>query len=136
MQLPNQVSVAFVRSSHARARIKSVNSSKALVLAGVLRVMTGAETAKLRKPIRLEVNAAKFPGKYKPCNFDAIAVSKVNFVGDIVAAVVATNRYAAEDAAELVEVDYEPLPGRCSTPSKRSNRVPRSSMRSGEITSC
>jgi len=109
MQVPNQLSVAFVRSSHAHARIKSIKVDKALALAGVHRVMIGKEAAKICKPIRVEVDATKFPGKYKPCNFDAIAVNKVCFVGDIVAAVVATNRYVAEDAVELVEVDYEPL---------------------------
>ncbi len=109
MQVPNQLSVAFVRSSHAHARIKSIKVDKALALPGVHRVMIGKETAKICKPIRVEVDATKFPGKYKPCNFDVIAVNKVCFVGDIVAAVVATNRYVAEDAVELVEVDYEPL---------------------------
>jgi carbon-monoxide dehydrogenase large subunit len=110
MQLPGQLSVAFVRSSHAHARIKSIDTSKALALKGVHRVMIGTEAEKLCKPIRVEVDPQKFPGKFKPCSFDIIAINKVCFVGDLIAAVVATDRYVAEDAAELVEVDYEPLP--------------------------
>ena len=57
----------------------------------------------------MEIPRENFPGKYKACNFYCIAVDKVNFVGDIVAAVVGTNRYVAEDGVELVEVEYEPL---------------------------
>ncbi len=110
MQLPGQLSVAFVRSSHAHARIKSIDASKAVALKGVRRVIIGKEAEKLCKPIRVEVDPQKFPGKFKACSFDIIAINKVCFVGDLIAAVVATDRYVAEDAAELVEVDYEPLP--------------------------
>ncbi|MGD9763953.1 MAG: xanthine dehydrogenase family protein molybdopterin-binding subunit, partial [Candidatus Binatia bacterium] len=60
--------------------------------------------------IRVEVPPGKFPGAYKACDFPAIAVGKALFVGDLVAAVVADNRYVAEDGVDLVEVDYEPLP--------------------------
>jgi carbon-monoxide dehydrogenase large subunit len=109
IKLPNTLDVAFVRSTYAHAKIKSIDISKALAHPGVHRIMTGEEAKKLCKPLRVEVDAEKFPAKYKACDFFAIAVGKVNFVGDIVAAVVATNRYVAEDAAELVEVSYEPL---------------------------
>src|SRR5581483_680647 len=54
VKLPDTVSVAFVRSQHAHARIKSIDTSKALEMPGVLRVMTGEEAAKLCKPIRVE----------------------------------------------------------------------------------
>ena len=109
LNLRNTLSVAFVRSSYAHARIKSIDTSKALRHPGVVRVMIGEEAKKLCKPIRVDIPAEGFPGKYKACDFHAIAVGKVNFVGDIVAAVLATNRYVAEDGVELVEVDYEPL---------------------------
>jgi carbon-monoxide dehydrogenase large subunit len=109
VKLPNTLDVAFVRSTYAHAKIVSIDISKALAHPGVHRIMTGEEAKKLCKPIRVEVIAEKFPAMYKPCNFYAIAIDKVNFVGDIVAAVVATNRYVAEDAAELVEVTYDPL---------------------------
>jgi carbon-monoxide dehydrogenase large subunit len=110
LKLPGMLSVAFVRSPHAHARIKSIDPSRALALGGVHRILTGEEAAKSCKPIRVEFDPAKFPGKYKPCDFPPLAVGKVAFVGDLVAAVVAENRYLAEDAAELVEVEYEPLP--------------------------
>ena len=110
IKLPGALSVAFVRSLHAHAKIKSIDLSRALALPGVHRVLTGEEAAKSCKPIRVEFDPAKFPGKYKPCNLPPIAIGKVGFVGDIVAAVVADSRYLAEDAAELIDVDYEPLP--------------------------
>jgi aerobic carbon-monoxide dehydrogenase large subunit len=109
IKLPDTLDVAFVRSTYAHAKITSIDISKALAHPGVHRIMTGEEAKKLCKPIRVDVIAEKFPAKYKPCDFYAIAIDKVNFVGDIVAAVVATNRYVAEDAVELVEVTYDPL---------------------------
>jgi aerobic carbon-monoxide dehydrogenase large subunit len=109
IKLPKTLDVAFVRSSYAHAKIVSIDISKALAHPGVHRIMTGEEAKTLCKPIRVDIPAEKFPAKYKACDFPAIAVGKVKFVGDIVAAVVATNRYVAEDAAELVEVNYEPL---------------------------
>jgi len=110
ISLPNMLGVAFVRSPHAHARIKSIDVTKALALKGVYRVLTGEEANKICKAIRVDVPPGKFPGAYKACDFPVIATGKVLFVGDIVAAVVADNRYVAEDGVELVEVDYEPLP--------------------------
>ncbi len=109
LKLPGTVSVAFVRSQHAHARITSIDASRALAHPGVIRVLTGEEAAKVCKPIRVEWGKGKLPLEFKPCNFHAVAVGKVCFVGDIVAAVVATDRYVAEDGVELVEVDYDPL---------------------------
>lgn len=110
IRLPGTLGVALVRSPHAHARIKSIDTSKALQMEGVVRVLTGEEAAKRAKPQRVEFDMTRFPGEYKPCDWPCIAVGKVRFVGDIVAAVVAESRYVAEDAAELVEVEYEPLP--------------------------
>ena len=69
LNLPNTLSVAFVRSSYAHARIKSIDASKALKHPGVVRVMTGEEAKKLCKPIRVEFPEKDFPGKYKACDF-------------------------------------------------------------------
>ena len=110
IRLPGTLGVAFVRSPHAHARIRSIDVRKALALPGVVRVMVGEEARKLCKPIRVEWTKSALQVKYKACDFHAIAVERVRFVGDIVAAVVAEDRYVAEDAVELVEVDYEPLP--------------------------
>lgn len=92
---------AILRSPHAHARIKSINYEKALELPGVIGVFTGEDAVKMAKPFAVAVSK---PPKYYP-----IAVDKVRFVGEPVAVVVATDRYLAEDAMELIEVDYEPL---------------------------
>ncbi|MGD9764589.1 MAG: xanthine dehydrogenase family protein molybdopterin-binding subunit [Candidatus Binatia bacterium] len=112
LKLPNTVTVAFVRSPYAHAKLKSIDASRALAHPGVLRVITGEETVKLAKPIQVRWGHGKpiFNYDFKACDFHALAVDKVRFVGDLVAAVVATDRYVAEDALELVDVEYEPLP--------------------------
>jgi 2-furoyl-CoA dehydrogenase large subunit len=96
--------VHFVRSPYAHARIKSVDVSKALELDGVYGSLTGDEVAILTDPFfELSVPPGANMKDY------ALAVGKVRFVGEPVAAVVASTRDLARDAAELVEVDYEPL---------------------------
>ena len=112
MKLAGMCGVAFVRSPHAHARIRSIDVGKASTHPGVVKVLTGEECARLCKPIRVEWDAdlSVFDLEFKACDFPAIAEGRVRFVGDIVAAVVAEDRYVAEDGVELVEVDYEPLP--------------------------
>ena len=110
MRLPDTLEVALARSPHAHAHIKDIDVSKALGLPGVVRVLAGDEAAKKTKPQRIEVDTAVFRADSKPVDWPCIAVAKVRHVGEIVAAVVADDRYVAEDGAELVEVDYEPLP--------------------------
>ena len=102
VSLPNMAHAAVLRSPHAHARIKSIDKSKAEALPGVLCVMTGAEAAEVTGP------CADFSSPPTPQY--CIAVDKVRHVGEAVAAVVAESRYIAEDACELIEVDYEPLP--------------------------
>src|SRR5919197_145583 len=97
--------VHFVRSPYAHARIKSVDVSKALEVDGVYGTLTGDEVAILTDPFfELSVPPGAHMKDY------ALAVGKVRFVGEPVAAVVAATRDLARDAAQLVEVDYEPLP--------------------------
>src|SRR5438067_8949176 len=97
--------VHFVRSPYAHARIGSVDVSKALELQGVYGTLTGDEVAILTDPFfELSVPPGADMKDY------ALAVGKVRFVGEPVAAVVAATRELARDAAELVEVDYDPLP--------------------------
>ena len=97
--------VHFVRSPYAHARIKAVDVSKALELDGVYGTLTGDEVAILTDPF-FELSTP--PGAH--IKDYALAVGKVRHVGDPVAAVVARTRELARDAAELVEVEYEPLP--------------------------
>ena len=109
LALPDAVAVAFVRSPHAHARILSIDVHAAAARADVQMVLTGADIAEGVKPLRVEYDSAKAP-THKACDWPVLARDKVRFVGEAVAAVVATDRYAAEDAAALVEVDYDPLP--------------------------
>lgn len=94
----------FVRSPHAHALIRAIRTDKALALPGVVAVATGEDLAKLTTRARVALEGCL------PMEMTALPVGKVRFVGDPVACVVATDRYVAEDAAELVEVAYEPLP--------------------------
>jgi 2-furoyl-CoA dehydrogenase large subunit len=94
----------FVRSPYAHAIVKSVDVSAALALPGVFGTLTGDEVATLTDPF---FQLATPPGN--EIKDYALAVGRVRFVGDPVAIVVAETRELARDAAELVEVEYEPL---------------------------
>ena len=102
----------FVRSSHGSARIRSVDSGAARAAPGVLAVLTGAETAAARlgnisRPIPQKGRGgAPLIVPHRP----ALAHECVRHVGDPVALVVAETVVQAMDAAELVAIDYEPLP--------------------------
>src|SRR6059036_2955410 len=93
---------AIVRSRHAHARILGYDVSKALAADGVVAVITGEDVAKETKPFAVGVTT--------PVHYYCAATDKARFVGEPVAVVVARDRYLAEDAAELVDVEYEPLP--------------------------
>src|SRR2546430_17234476 len=93
---------AIVRSRHAHARIVGYDVSKALAADGVVAVITGEGVAKETKPFAVGVTT--------PVHYYCAATDKARFVGEPGAAAVARDRYLAEDAAELVEVAYEPLP--------------------------
>jgi len=93
---------AIVRSPLAHAKIRGYDLSAALALPGVVGVITGKDVARQTKPFAVGVTA--------PIHYYCAATDRVRFVGEPVAVVVAKSRYIAEDAADLVEVDYEPLP--------------------------
>ena len=93
---------AVLRSPHANARIRSIDTSKAEALPGVVAVITGADAAELIDPM------AAFCAE--PVPQTAIAIERVRYPGEAVAAVAATSRYIAEDACALIAVDYEVLP--------------------------
>lgn len=105
IKLADTLHVAFVRSPHAHARILSTNTDAAKNAPGVVAVYTGSDIA---GKVGLIPCAAAAPDMKKP-DYPALAIGKVAFVGQTVAAVVATDKYKARDAAELIEVDYEPL---------------------------
>jgi 2-furoyl-CoA dehydrogenase large subunit len=90
-----------IRSPHAHAMITGIDSKAALELPGVYAVITGEDVKRLSDPFLVAVKA-DVPQW-------ALAVERTRFVGEPVALVVAEDRYVAEDAAELVEIGYEPL---------------------------
>jgi carbon-monoxide dehydrogenase large subunit len=105
LRLPEMLQAAFVRSPHAHARIRSIDTSKALGAPGVLAVLTGED---VREALGMVPCAAQIPDM-KMALRPALALGRARFVGEPVAVVVASDRYLARDAAELVDVDYEPL---------------------------
>ena len=106
IRLSGMYHVAFLRSQHAHARVRSVDTSKAQELPGVVKVLTGKELLGKVDPFRSMPN--RFSGGESIQHW--LAVDKVRFCGEAICAVVAEDRATAEDAAELIEVNYEPLP--------------------------
>jgi carbon-monoxide dehydrogenase large subunit len=105
IRLPGALHAHFVRSPHAHAAIRAVDASAARKAPGVVHVFTGRDLAEWTTPLRI---APPIEGLV-PLETETLPTAKVRFVGDPVAVVVAESRYAAEDAAALVEVDYEVL---------------------------
>ncbi|MDO8362819.1 MAG: molybdopterin-dependent oxidoreductase [Actinomycetota bacterium] len=121
LHLPGALHLALVRSPHAHARIVSIDLSAAKAAAGVVAAYTGAELAGLWAapmpcawPVTADMkNPAHFP----------VATTKVAYVGDAVAVVLATSETAARDAVELVDVRYDKLPAVIDLEDALSDRV-------------
>ena len=110
LNLPGTLYLAILRSPHAHARIRGINTEQARALPGVMAIVTAADIASaFSGPLPLEVDMSLFPGANTPERWP-LASDKVRYVGDPVVAVAATERYLAEDALALIEVDWEPLP--------------------------
>ena len=108
LTLPGVVHAAMLRSPHAHARIKKIDTSRAKNAPGVVAAFTGTDTEGALAPIPC---AWLLPNSnLKVANYPCIAKDVVRYVGDIVAVVVAENAYQAQDALELIDVNYEPLP--------------------------
>ena len=108
ISIPGMVWMAVVRSPYAHARIRSVDLTKARAAEGVVAAFSGADLAgdwtgplPMAWPVTEDIN--------NPAHYP-LATDKARYAGDGVAVVVAASRALAQDAAELVEVDYEPLP--------------------------
>jgi aerobic carbon-monoxide dehydrogenase large subunit len=117
VNLPGQLAAVVVRSVHAHARIRAVDVEAARKAPGVVAVFTGADlardglgtmqmTLKRKRPDGSPMFAPPHRG---------LAQDRVRYVGDPVALVVAETRGQAEDGADLVDIDYEPLPSVTST---------------------
>ena len=102
IRLPNMKYAAILRSPYPHAWIRGMDISQALKVSGVRGVLTGDDVAAMSQPFPVGV---PIPPKYYSC-----AVDKVRYVGEPVAVVVADSRYIAEDALDMIEVEYEPLP--------------------------
>jgi CO/xanthine dehydrogenase Mo-binding subunit len=99
VRLPDMLHAKLLRSTVPHARIKSIDLSRARALPGVVEILTGADVAALNGHWGLYL-------KDRP----VIAIDKVRYVGEPVAAVAAERQEIAEEAVELIEVDYETLP--------------------------
>jgi aerobic carbon-monoxide dehydrogenase large subunit len=116
LELPQMVHAVFVRSPVAHAHIKTVDISRAAAASGVVYALTGPELARELPPVpdtQLALPSKwttlvqhKFINPQQPL----LAYDKVRHVGEAVAIILAETRYAAEDAAELVTLDLDPLP--------------------------
>ena len=106
IKLVNTLHCTFLRSDYAHADIKSIDTEAAENLSGVVKVITGSDIAgKVGSiPCAAEIEGLKVP------DHPALAVGRVRFVGEPIAAVVATDPYIARDALDLIEVEYDELP--------------------------
>ncbi|OED37327.1 hypothetical protein AB833_23905 [Chromatiales bacterium (ex Bugula neritina AB1)] len=110
--LPGQMHAVVVRSIHAHARVLGINSEAALKAPGVAAVLTAADVTAARYsllPSGPEITGVDAT-VIKKGALPILAIDRVRFVGQAVAMVIAETASAAHDAAELVDVDYEPLP--------------------------
>ena len=104
IRLHDMLYLKFVRSPYAHARVTSLDTAAAEALPGVICTLTGAEIAHQTNPF-IEIG----PDPFARIKDYPLAVSKVRYQGEPVAAVIATSPQIADDAAELVQVDYESL---------------------------
>jgi carbon-monoxide dehydrogenase large subunit len=118
LQLTGMVHVTFVRSMYAHANIKGIDTSEAETMPGVVAILTASDVEKAL-PSKYQATGGDSgpaaeggpaePGKIPVPSVEPLARSKVRYIGEPIAAVIAETRAQADDAAELVVVDYEPL---------------------------
>lgn len=119
INLPDQAYAVMVRSPHAHARIRSIDTHTAAAAPGVLAVLTGRDmqadglqpiphAVRTGHPADIQLDNSDGSAPFVPPHFP-MAITEVHHVGEIVAMVVAASAAAAGDAAELVEIDYAPL---------------------------
>ena len=106
IHLAGMLHAAFVRSPHAHARIVQVDSGRARGAPGVAAVLSGPELVGQVEPLQAHLEAPDF----RPTPWPALAGPHVRFVGEVVAVLGAEDPALAADGAELVEVEYDPLP--------------------------
>jgi carbon-monoxide dehydrogenase large subunit len=120
LDFPDALAVAFLRSPHPHARIRHIDLSSALALPGVVAAFTGTDLAPIQRPLAPKVlhpDLVDFPRLPMPPD-------EVHYVGEPVAVVIADTRYVAEDALELIDIDYEELPSVGSTAAALAENAP------------
>ena len=126
MVLPGMAFGYVLRSPHAHARIRSIDTTQAKAAPGVLAVLTGADwQASGWGDLPVPGGLKRRDGSVFRPPYPALAKDRVRWVGDYVAFVVAETYHQALDAAELIEVDYEPLPAIVSTAEASADGAPR-----------
>src|SRR5699024_6534071 len=108
IQLPGMLHAAILRSPHAHAKIKKINTEEAMRAPGVVKIYTGKD---------LEGKIGRIPSSWlvpdanlKEAHHHPLAIDKTRYVGDGVAMVIAEDRYGVRDALSLIDVEYEVLP--------------------------
>jgi len=104
---PGVLQAAGLRSPHAHARIASIDATRARALPGVHLVLTAADLGPLNQPTPLLI---PHPALTHARTQRPLATDEVRYAGELIAFVIAEDRYVAEDAVDLIEVRYEPLP--------------------------
>src|SRR5438477_5794456 len=105
LKLPGLLHCVLVRSPHAHAEIRAIRTDAARALPGAVAVYTAEDTSAVGMiPCAIQMPELKVP------RHPVLAMGRVRYVGEPVAVVAAQDLYTARDAAEMVEVDYEPLP--------------------------
>jgi aerobic carbon-monoxide dehydrogenase large subunit len=116
LEVSNAARVAILHSTHAHARLRSVDTSVAARMPGVIRIFTGADLAGKMLPLVCIFKPAGVESHFPPHPYGvpgaqtALATDRVRYVGDWIAAVVAESQQEAYDAIAAIHVDYEPLP--------------------------
>jgi carbon-monoxide dehydrogenase large subunit len=123
--LPGQAHMVVVRSVHAHAAIRGIDTAVAMAMPGVLAVFTGADLGDELGTMKMTLKRARPDGSpmFAPPH-RGLARGRVKYVGDPIALVVAETRAQAEDAAERVRIDYEPLPAVTATAAAASPGAP------------
>jgi carbon-monoxide dehydrogenase large subunit len=119
VKLPGMTYAAFVRSPHAHAKIKAIDSARATKVPGVLAVYTGQDVRVGGLPCGWMLPGIKVPTR------PALAQGKTRYVGEPVAIVIGETAYAAKDGAEAVRVTYDALPGVADGKKAHANGAPQ-----------
>jgi len=110
IELPNMAHCIFVGSSYAHAKIKSIDVSRALRLNGVLTIITGKEVVGIMDPLPATSDYGAIGWHWRIPKVYPLAVDRIRYQGEPVAAIIAESPVIALDAADLIDIECEPLP--------------------------